>query len=132
SNNVIRMITPGGVVTTLAGTYGPGGFADGTGAAAQFDQPYGLATDSSGNLYVADNGNNAIRKITMPAGTVTTLAGGSPGSANGTGAAAQFSGPTSVATSGTNVYVADFGNNTIRRVTAGGVVTTFAGTAGVA
>jgi DNA-binding beta-propeller fold protein YncE len=133
NNNVIRMITPAGVVTTLAGSYGRGGFADGTGAAAQFDQPSGIATDSAGNVYVADYGNEAIRKITVPAGMVTTLAGGSAGSADGTGATAQFSSPTAVATDAAgNVYVADFGNNTIRRVTPAGVVSTFAGTAGVA
>jgi D-alanyl-D-alanine dipeptidase len=129
SNHTIRKITPAGVVTTLAGTAGVTGSADGTGAAARFNNPNGVATDVSGNMYVADNSNETIRKIT-PAGVVTTLAGKSFG-ADGTGAEASFHVPRGVATdAGGNVYVADQYNNTIRKITPVGVVTTLAGTAG--
>ena len=131
-NNTIRKITPAGVVTTLAGTAGPSGSADGTGAAARFACPTGVAADGSGNVFVADSWNNTIRKITS-AGVVTTLAGaaGSDGRADGTGAAARFAGPTGVAVDGAgNVFVADTDNNTIRKITPAGVVTTLARTAG--
>jgi len=131
-NHTIRKITPAGVVTTLAGTAGSSGSADGTGADARFSGPVGVAVDGDGNLYVTDNDNNAIRKIT-PAGVVTTLAGtaGSYGSADGTGADARFSGPVGVAVDGDgNLYVTDTDNHTIRKITPAGVVTTLAGTAG--
>jgi streptogramin lyase len=132
-NCTIRKITPDGVVTTLAGLAGLYGSADGTGSAAQFDWPEGVAVDSAGNVYVADEGNNTIRKVT-PGGVVTTLAGqaGGSGSADGTASVARFNGPTGPAVdSAGNVYVADEGNNTIRKVTPGGVVTTLAGLAGL-
>jgi len=127
SNNDIRKITPGGVVTTFAGT-GLAGSADGTGTAASFNQPYGIAVDAAGNVYVADWGNNKIRKIT-PAGVVTTLAGsGQPGSADGTGAAASFYKPFGLAVDENgNIYVADTNNELIREVSPSGVVTTVAG-----
>ena len=131
-NNTIRKITPAGVVTTLAGTAGSVGSADGTGAAASFNFPSGVATDSAGNVYVADSSNHIIRKIT-PAGVVSTLAGtaGLTGSTDATGAAARFNGPFGVATDRAgNVYVADGSNNTIRKITRAGVVNTLAGTAG--
>jgi len=98
-------ITP--EVTTLAGS-GSQGSADGTGTAASFYNPSGVAVDGSGNVYVADRNNHKIRKITS-AGVVTTFAGsGSQGSANGTGTAASFNYPTGVAVDGSgNVYVAD-------------------------
>ena len=86
-NNLLRKITSAGVVTTLAGS-GSSGSANGTGTAASFNNPNGVAVDGSGNVYVADMWNHLIRKIT-PGGVVTTLAGsGSSGSANGTGTAA--------------------------------------------
>ena len=132
-NNTIRKITPAGVVSTLAGTAGVRGHADGAGAAASFFYPYGVATDSLGNVYVADTGNSTIRKIT-PAGVVSTLAGTARvfGSTDATGAAASFSSPFGLATdSAGNVYVADTFSNTIRKITSAGVVSTLAGTAGV-
>jgi len=133
-DNTIREITPGGVVSVLAGTQGVAGSANGTGAAASFNRPTGIALGSQGNLYVADTGNNTIRMVT-PAGVVTTLAGtaGVTGSANGTGPAASFNFPLGVAVDGSlDVYVSDAQNNTIRMITPAGVVTTLAGTAGVA
>jgi sugar lactone lactonase YvrE len=132
-NSVIRKITPAGLVSTLAGTPGIIGGQDGTGAAAQFGAPTGIAADAGGNLYVADSFLNTIRKVT-PAGVVTTIAG-TPritGHADGTGSAAQFNQPSGIGVdSGGNVYVADTNNDTIRRITPAGVVSTVAGTAGV-
>jgi sugar lactone lactonase YvrE len=132
-NHTIRKITLGGVVTTLAGLAGNAGSTDGTGSDARFTYPFGVAADSTGNVYVADTYNFTIRKITS-AGVVTTLAGspGVPGSADGTGSAAQFYYPQGVAVdSAGNVYVGDTQNQTIRTITPGGVVTTLAGSAGV-
>ena len=127
-NNVIRKITPLGVVTTFAGS-GVRGAANGTGTAASFNQPEALAIDAAGNVYVADMGNNLIRKITAK-GVVTTLAGsGSPGAANGLGTAASFSAPAGVAVDATgNVYVGDSNNNLVRKIGTDGTVTTLAGT----
>jgi DNA-binding beta-propeller fold protein YncE len=114
-------------VSTFAGS-GTAGYLDGTGTAAQFNQPYGLAFDSTGNLYVADLQNHRIRRIT-PSGVVTTFAGsGVNGNVNGTGTAAQFNYPAGIAVdSAGNVYVADNGNRRIRKISPGGVVTTLAG-----
>ena len=134
ANDTIRKITAAGVVTTIAGTAGAHGTADGTGSAAGFYTPYGVAVDGSGNLYVADSANDTIRLIT-PAGVVTTMAGlaGVSGSADGTGSAARFNFPRSMAVdSSGNLYVTDTSNNTIRKITSGGVVTTLAGVAGSA
>jgi hypothetical protein len=132
ANNAIRKITTNGLVTTVAGVAGAAGSADGAGAAARFRSPYGIARDSSGNLYVADRVNHLIRKIT-PAGVVSTLAGlaQTPGTADGTNSSARFRLPQAIAVdSANNVFVADTGNHTIRKITPDGVVTTFAGVAG--
>lgn len=138
-DHTIVKVTAAGVRTELAGAPYNDGSADGTGGSAQFRYPYGVAVDRLGTVYVADTGNNTIRKVT-PAGVVTTLAGlaqldggGNPigGSADGTGSAARFNAPYSVAVDGPgNLYVADTANHTIRKITATGVVSTFAGLAG--
>ena len=130
-NSEIRMITPAGVVSTFAGS-GSYGLSDGTGMAASFFLPSGLCLDGSGYIYVADNGNSLIRKIT-PAAVVTTLAGDDKSdSTDGLGAAAGFWNPFSVAVDGSGfVYVADFGNQTIRKITPSGLVITIAGIVGI-
>ncbi len=120
-----------GTVTTFAGQ-SVSGYQDGIGAAARFSAPAGVATDGT-NIYVADRYNHTIRKVAIATGEVTTLAGAarSRGSADGTGGAARFYEPYGITTDGTNLYVADTYNNTIRKVaTATGEVTTLAGTAG--
>ena len=131
-NYTVRKITPAGAVTALAGAAGNAGSPDGTNSAARFGHPSGVAVDTAGNVYVADWGNHTIRKIT-PAGLVTTFAGkaGNAGSADGTGSNARFNQPSAVAVdNATNVYVADTGNCTIRKITPAGVVTTLAGKPG--
>ncbi|MFZ4433315.1 MAG: NHL repeat-containing protein [Microthrixaceae bacterium] len=131
---------PPRIVTTVAGTAGVAGSADGVGAAARFDKTYGAALDSAGNLFVADSddqpnlGNHTIRKVT-PSGVVSTFAGaaGSRGSADGVGSTARFNNPQGIAVDRLdNLYVADTGNHTIRRISPTGVVTTIAGKAGIA
>ena len=135
-NHVIHKITPrflmGAKMSTFAGTARESGSADGSDAAARFNRPRGVAIDGANNVYVADSGNHTIRKIT-PAGVVSTFAGaaGERGSVDGTGAAARFDSPASLACDQTgNLYVVDRGNYTIRKVTPHGVVTTFAGRPG--
>jgi sugar lactone lactonase YvrE len=137
NNNNIRKITPSGVVTTLAGISGTTsarGYVDAAGAAARFDYPYGIAIDKFGTLFVADYGNNVIRKIT-PLGVVSTYAGtGAIGNTNGNALSATFNYPTGVATDAAgNVYVADAGNYVIRKITPSGIVSNVAGngTAGI-
>ena len=125
-NNRIVKVAPDGAIASLAGQRE--GFADGAGAAAAFHTPSALAIDAAGNLYVADTGNHAIRKVT-PAGVVTTLAGnGQPGFVDGAGSAARFNGPIGVAVDKDGmVFVADTYNDRIRRITPDGIVTTVAG-----
>ena len=126
NNHSIRKITPEGVVTTLAGS-GTIGFSNGTGTSAQFAQPLGLAVDAAGNVYVADDLNHKIRKIT-PDGVVSTFAGSSSGNSDGTGASAQFSSPSDIAIGPNgNFFITDTGNHSIRKITTSGVVTTLAG-----
>jgi sugar lactone lactonase YvrE len=132
ANDVIRKITPDGVVSTLAGSVKGRGSANGKGPKAQFWAPFGIAVDAAGNVFVADTANNTIRKIT-PDGNVTTLAGeaGKLGSADGTGSAARFRNPWGVAVdSAGNVFVADMSNDTIRKINPAGQVFTYAGQPG--
>jgi len=125
-SNRIRKISPDGNVTTLAG--GSEGFGDGVGLSALFHTPSALALGPGGNLFVADTGNNRIRKIT-PEGQVTTVAGdGTAGYVDGPVAKAQFNGPIGLAVSeGGDIYVADTYNDVIRMITTEGEVTTIAG-----
>ncbi|WP_342315578.1 gluconolaconase [Lysobacter sp. FW306-1B-D06B] len=125
-NNRIRAIRPDGTVATLAGS--GEGFADGAGTAAMFNTPSGLALDRDGNLFVADTGNHAIRKIT-PAGVVSTVAGdGVAGFRDGVGRQARFDGPIGVAVGGDGrLYVADTYNDRIRVIARDGTVSTLAG-----
>jgi streptogramin lyase len=145
-NSSIRKITPSGVVTTLAGGsrgqdgYAAFGYADGTGTDATFGALVGLAIAPNGDIYLADQGNQSIRKVT-PSGVVTTVAGGSRdqngdavyGYVNGTGTDAIFNAAQGlVVASNGDIYVSDTNNNVIRKVTSSGVVTKFAGSPGVA
>ena len=141
--NVIRKVTPAGVVSTFAGS-GSAGMLDGTGSSATFNQPYGMTSDDNGNLYVTDFNNHLIRKID-PQGVVTTLAGsgfgagtgsgsgsdsgfGSGTFADGTGTEASFNGPLGIDIDHNgNLYVADAFNAMIRKITPEGVVSQFIG-----
>ncbi|WP_198674074.1 putative Ig domain-containing protein [Chitinophaga alhagiae] len=127
-NHTIRKITPAGVVSTLAGTVGILGFADGSGSAAKFNYPFGLATDVSGNIYVADRYNHKIRKIT-PAGVVTTLAGSVSGYLDSVNPlSAKFNNPVGIAIDQAGaIYVGDYSNNRIRKIALTGEVSTLAG-----
>jgi hypothetical protein len=124
-------------ITTLAGLAGTGGSTDGTNNTALFNNPRGIAVDNNTNVYVTDLYNQTIRKLT-PSGTnwvVSTIAGlaGSSGSADGTNSNARFNGPYGITVDGGNLYVADTGNHTIRKLTPSGtnwVVSTIAGLAG--
>ncbi len=138
SNSTIRKIVPAsngttdGTVYTVAGAAGSFSYADGVGTAARFNTPTGIAVDSGDNLYVADKGNNVIRKIT-PFGVVTTLAGSqqNSGAQDGVGTNAWFNAPAAVSVDADgNVYVTDSGNQTIRKITPDRIVTTLGGSAG--
>ncbi|HXI32501.1 MAG TPA: IPT/TIG domain-containing protein [Gemmatimonadales bacterium] len=125
----IAAVSADGTVTPFAGS-GHGGLTDGPAATAAFRGPQGVAYDALHNLiYVADTGNNAIRRIASD-GTVTTLAGsGRRGDSDGVGAAAEFTLPVGIAVDAFgNVYVTDTGNNRVKRITPAGVVVTLAGT----
>lgn len=130
-NSTLRVVA-GTEVRTLAGSPGVFAFADGTGSAARFAGNGGVGFDSAGNVYVSDWDNHVIRRVT-PDGVVTTFAGG-PGIAaavDGPGTSARFSNPNGlVVDASDNVYVADWGNHTIRKITPAGVVSTFAGSPG--
>jgi sugar lactone lactonase YvrE len=126
-NNKIRKITASGEVTTLAGSGAPG-TANGTGTAARFNGPSGVAVDQSGTLYVSDTDNQKIRKITASGAVTNHVGSGTPGSTDGTGTEASFYYPQGIAVDGTGtLYVADTDNQKIRKIEAGGVVTTLAG-----
>jgi sugar lactone lactonase YvrE len=120
SNHTIRkVVVSTGVVTTLAGSPGTSGSADGTGTAAGFNDPMGVAFDGEGNVFVADTENHTIRKIVVATGAVTTFAGsaGTSGSSDGTGTAARFNYPLDIASDKAgNLFVADTGNHTIRKI----------------
>ncbi|MCL2726048.1 MAG: SMP-30/gluconolactonase/LRE family protein [Polyangiaceae bacterium] len=137
AKNKIRKVTPDGVVTTFAGT-GTQGHADGDLSIATFNRPDGIALNTKiGILYIADTQNNVIRKITTDGMgnpvTVSTLAGsGTSGLIDGTGANAAFNNPEGITIDANgNLFVADRANNTIRKVTPGGDVTTIAGQQGM-
>lgn len=129
NNHCIRQIS-GGTVSTLAGS-GTAGTVDATGAAAEFRNPFGVALNSAGTLaYVSDQNNQTIRAITVPGGSVTTLAGaaGTGGYVDAVNSAARFNTPRGIAVDAAgNVYVADSGNFLVRKITAGGFVTTLGG-----
>ena len=132
-NHAIRQVTPAGVVTTIAGTAGASGFIDGTGSAALFHGPQGLVLDASGNLFIADTNNNAVRKLVLASGAVTTAAGqtGIAGSADGPSSQAQFHFPSGIGIDAAgNLYVADTDNDTLRKIALSGAVSTLAGLAG--
>lgn len=131
-NHSIRRITPTGAVTTYAGANGEAGAVDGPAALARFNEPLGITDNGTGGLYVVDRLNHAIRRIDAN-GNVTTFAGllGSPGSADGPAADARFLRPTGITRANNgDLFVTDSGNHTIRRITAAGVVSTWAGSAG--
>ncbi len=123
----IRKITSSGVVSSLAGSAGSPGSTDGTGSTARFVSPFAVTVDSNGIVYVADGGDNRIRKITSD-GLVITFAGSGYGFADGVGTLALFRLPDGITIDGNGIlYVGDSQNNRIRKITASGVVTTFAG-----
>jgi hypothetical protein len=123
-------------ISTLAGQSGVPGGTDGAGSGATFNGPLGIAADGIGNLYVADDSNETVRKIVIATGTVSTIAGqsGIQGSNDGVGAAAHFFYPTGIAADGAgDVFVSDLENNVVRHIdVASGRVTTVIGSLTVA
>lgn len=127
-STVLLLDPTNGNVTTLAGTDGQPGSAEGHGAQARFNRPYGVAIMPDGSILLADQGNNCLRRVTL-AGDVTTFAGIPPGSNDGTRAQARFFYPQDVAIDNDGViYVADNGNHRIRRIDTDDTVTTIVGT----
>ena len=129
-NNVVRKVAKGGVISTIAGNGTAGNGGDGgAGTSAQLASPMGLAVDTSGNVYVSDSLNAKVRKIS--GGVISTVAGnGTPGFGGdgGAGASAQLNTPLGIAVDGAgNLYIADFSNNRVRKVSTGGTITTVAG-----
>lgn len=133
SNHSVRKITPDGVVSTFAGISGIPGSVDGLGSAARFYQPVGITSDQAGTMYVSDTYNHTIRRITLD-GNVSTIAGtpGVVGSIDGVGSTAQFNTPHGITIGQDgNLYVADFWNHSIRKITPAGIVSTLAGASGI-
>ena len=131
-SNTVRRISRAGQVTTLAGKLEVEGFADGPGAQARFNHPVGLGVNSKGVVYVADAYNSTVRRIS-PQGQVSTLAGspGDTGWRDGRGAQARFNTPVGLTLDPQgNIYVSEYFNNVIRKITPGGTVSTFAGQPG--
>jgi sugar lactone lactonase YvrE len=135
AHTVRKIVISTGAVSTLAGSPGESGSADGVGPGARFDLPHGIANDGAGNLFIADFGNYTVRKVVIATGLVTTLAGTpqQSGSLDGPGRDALFALPTGLACDGANLLVADAGNHAIRRIALGtGVVSTVVGSLGQA
>ena len=133
-NSTVRRVSTTGSVTTLAGTSGQIGTADATGPAARFNTPQALALDSAGQLYVADTQSHTLRRLT-PAGVTTTVAGtpGASGASDGAGPAARFNAPAALAVDPAGrLVVCDQGNHTLRLVSTSGLVSTLAGSPGLA
>jgi RHS repeat-associated protein len=133
-NYVIRKVTPGGTITTVAGQGGKAGYSGDTGAAtsALLKVPWGVGVDTAGNIYIADTQNNVVRKVTVATGIITTVAGSSSATSLGDGGAAtsaQMAWPTGVAIdSSNNIYIADSDESRVRKVTAStGIISTVAG-----
>ena len=129
-NHSVRKVSAGGTIRTIAGT-GKQGFSGDGGPAtsARLFYPQGVAVDGQGNVYIADTSNHRVRKVSR-GGTITTFAGG--GSSRGDGGratSAQLSGPYGVAVDGRgNVYIPDYGDHLVRKVSPGGTISMFAGT----
>ena len=130
-NSNVRKVTPGGVISTVAGNGNPGYSGDGGPAAsAMLNYPTGVAVDAAGNLFIADYGNDRIRMVT-PSGIISTVAGNGTAGFSGDGVpanSAQLNGPTGVAVDAAgNLFIADEHNNRVREVNPGGVISTVAG-----
>jgi sugar lactone lactonase YvrE len=131
ANNRVRKVSPSGIITTVAGTGALGHSGDGGAAtSATLSGPQGVAIDNAGNLYIADTGNDAIRKVSA-SGVISTIAGANGNSNTGDGGpatSAALSGPTAVLPDGLgNLYIADSGSAKIRVISSSGVISTFAG-----